>query len=435
MAKEDTVGKWYHFGRWVESLLAASCWLVYRNSDTFRRMGFYFITDAKDLDGHFLFLKNDLEKLSDFVRGKLTSDHKWFEQFFGWCDGKAGELAALEGGHELEIFFKRYTECLSCSLMVEFVDHAMQEYLEALGEKTGVTAAEAMNLMRPYKKTELMEYQDELRGLKEEMIVAFVRNHKWIGTHGFGGEPLNEERVMKEIVLSRGDRDSGQNLKVPAGYEYLVEVGSKLAYYRTYLVEKADRVAYSHWPVIKELAEKQGLSWDDVNLLTHVELIELTKTGELPVGWEKRREGFGVNNINGEVVVVAGDEMRRELRDSMEEIKTEGIEEIKGMTARGGRVKGVVRVVERAADIGKLNEGEILVAPETTPDYVVGMKMAGAIVTNQGGITSHAAIVSRELGVPCVIGTKIATQVLKDGDLVEVDADKGVVKIIKRAGR
>jgi pyruvate,water dikinase len=60
------------------------------------------------------------------------------------------------------------------------------------------------------------------------------------------------------------------------------------------------------------------------------------------------------------------------------------------------------------------------------------MKIAGAIITNQGGITSHAAITSREMKIPCIIGTKIATKVLKDGDLVEVDANRGVVKIIKR---
>ena len=67
----------------------------------------------------------------------------------------------------------------------------------------------------------------------------------------------------------------------------------------------------------------------------------------------------------------------------------------------------------------------------TTPDFVPAMKKAAAIVTEQGGITSHAAIVSRELGVPCVIGTKIATRVLKDGDLVEVDANKGIVRKVE----
>jgi len=69
----------------------------------------------------------------------------------------------------------------------------------------------------------------------------------------------------------------------------------------------------------------------------------------------------------------------------------------------------------------------------TRPEYTGIMKKAKAIVTDEGGITCHAAIVAREMKKPCIIGTKVATQVLHDGDLVEVDADRGVVKILKRA--
>lgn len=78
-------------------------------------------------------------------------------------------------------------------------------------------------------------------------------------------------------------------------------------------------------------------------------------------------------------------------------------------------------------------EGEILVTGMTRPEYVPLMKKAAAIVTDEGGITCHAAIVSRELKKPCIIGTKIATQVLNDGDLVEVDAERGVVRVLERA--
>ena len=81
----------------------------------------------------------------------------------------------------------------------------------------------------------------------------------------------------------------------------------------------------------------------------------------------------------------------------------------------------------------KMNDGDILVSIATDPDIVPAMKKAAAFVTEQGGVTSHAAIVAREMGKPCVIGTKIATRVLKDGDYVEVDATKGVVKIISKA--
>ncbi len=67
----------------------------------------------------------------------------------------------------------------------------------------------------------------------------------------------------------------------------------------------------------------------------------------------------------------------------------------------------------------------------THPEFLVLMKKASAVITDEGGITCHAAIVAREMGKPCVIGTKIATKVLKDGDLVEVNADKGIVKRVK----
>ncbi len=68
----------------------------------------------------------------------------------------------------------------------------------------------------------------------------------------------------------------------------------------------------------------------------------------------------------------------------------------------------------------------------TTPEMVPVMKRAAAFVTDEGGITCHAAIVSREMKKPCIIGTKIATKVLKDGDLVEVDANRGIVRILER---
>jgi pyruvate,water dikinase len=79
----------------------------------------------------------------------------------------------------------------------------------------------------------------------------------------------------------------------------------------------------------------------------------------------------------------------------------------------------------------KMKKGDILISPATNPNLMPAISKAGAMVTDEGGITSHAAIVSRELKIPCIIGTKIATQVLKDGDLVEVDANKGIVRIIK----
>jgi phosphohistidine swiveling domain-containing protein len=110
--------------------------------------------------------------------------------------------------------------------------------------------------------------------------------------------------------------------------------------------------------------------------------------------------------------------------------KSEQAESFKGVVSYPGKVTGIVKIVLEKTDFAKFQDDDILVAQFTTPDYVPLMKKAKAIITNDGGITCHAAIISRELKKPCVVGTKIATKVLKDGDMVQVDADKGIVKIL-----
>jgi len=116
-----------------------------------------------------------------------------------------------------------------------------------------------------------------------------------------------------------------------------------------------------------------------------------------------------------------------------EEVLPVGISDFKGETASPGIARGKVRILLLKDQLNDLQEGEILVTTMTTPDFVPAMKKAVAFVTDEGGITCHAAIISREMNKPCIIGTKIATKVLHDGDEVEVDTDKGIVKILKKA--
>lgn len=101
---------------------------------------------------------------------------------------------------------------------------------------------------------------------------------------------------------------------------------------------------------------------------------------------------------------------------------------VKGFPANKGLVRGKAKVILSPKDFSKLEKGDILITTMTSVDFIPLMQKAAAFVTNEGGIASHASIVSREMGKPCIIGTKIATKVFKDGDLVEVDADKGVVR-------
>ena len=113
-------------------------------------------------------------------------------------------------------------------------------------------------------------------------------------------------------------------------------------------------------------------------------------------------------------------------------LKEENVSELKGQTAYKGKVVGRVRVILDPKKVNDFSEGDILVTGMTRPEYLSLVKKSVAFVTDAGGVLSHAAITARELQKPCVIGTNQATKVLKDGDLVEVDADNGVVRILER---
>jgi pyruvate,water dikinase len=100
---------------------------------------------------------------------------------------------------------------------------------------------------------------------------------------------------------------------------------------------------------------------------------------------------------------------------------------LSGEKASPGIASGPARIVPHASDIDRMKEGDVLVTDMTTPDFVPAMKMAVAIVTNRGGRTAHAAIVSRELGIPCVVGTEKATHILKNGQIITVDGSHGKI--------
>ncbi|MBI5036234.1 hypothetical protein HZC09_02730 [Candidatus Micrarchaeota archaeon] len=108
------------------------------------------------------------------------------------------------------------------------------------------------------------------------------------------------------------------------------------------------------------------------------------------------------------------------------------VNEVKGVSAYPGKAVGTARVVLDVEEVDKVKHGDILVTKNTTPSFILAMKRSAAIVTDEGGITCHAAIVSRELGIPCIIGTKAGTALIPDGSKIEVDATGGTVRIIEK---
>ena len=127
------------------------------------------------------------------------------------------------------------------------------------------------------------------------------------------------------------------------------------------------------------------------------------------------------------VIGKEAEKIYEELQES--EIKEQN--ELKGQSAFKGKVRGTVCVVQTQEELKKIKQGVILVTPMTSVTYVPYLEKVAAIVTDEGGIICHAASIAREMRIPAIIGTKIATKILKDGDLVEVDAEKGIVRKIQ----
>jgi len=184
--------------------------------------------------------------------------------------------------------------------------------------------------------------------------------------------------------------------------------------------------------VYVKVADYLGPEWVEKQALTDDQIIEVAKMGakiEEHYGWPQDIE-WAYDKDDGKLYIVQS----RPVTTLKEEVRGEEVEEaeeaeviLKGLGASPGVGAGRVVIIFDASEIDKVKEGDILVTTMTNPDMVPAMKRAAAIVTDEGGRTSHAAIVSRELGIPCVVGTKEATKKLKTGDYVTVDGTRGVV--------
>ena len=146
---------------------------------------------------------------------------------------------------------------------------------------------------------------------------------------------------------------------------------------------------------------------------------------------EKRAKNYFYTN-NKLYVDKTKEEMQELLKLRFEDNANLAVQHFRGRVAYAGKARGNVRRIINCKNAIPLIKGEIIVTSMTTPDFLPLIKEASAIITDEGGITCHAAIISREFKIPCIIGTRIATSLLKDNDLIDVDAVAGKITLIRR---
>ena len=179
------------------------------------------------------------------------------------------------------------------------------------------------------------------------------------------------------------------------------------------------------------MADRFGISLKYLAHLTQAEILSLFSGEDYDLVEVKKRYDKGFSLLVEDSKSVCKHGLDIDLLDSVGfklPKKQEGVGELKGVCASKGKVSGRVVIVHTIHDILKVKKGDVLVAFTTHSDYLPAMQLASAIVTQEGGLLSHAAIVSRELKIPCVVSVKGVMDTLCLGEMVEVDADKGVVK-------
>lgn len=177
-------------------------------------------------------------------------------------------------------------------------------------------------------------------------------------------------------------------------------------------------------PVFEEIGKRFGLSVDDVKFLKPIEIISLLNGENLNIS------SLISNRQNCYFLFQEGKFVLKENESYV--IDEEVDNELKGRGTFSAFYRGKVKIVKTIEDIEKMDYGDIMVSRMTTPDLITeGVKKAGAIITDEGGVTCHAAVLSREFNIPALIGTSNATKLLKDGDMVEVDTDKGIANKVQ----
>jgi phosphohistidine swiveling domain-containing protein len=261
----------------------------------------------------------------------------------------------------------------------------------------------------------------------DHALHGLVEKYGWFG--GIEGEePYDKNHYEREILSSSQERPAVTDVDVSDEARELGQLIGKLSNIRFWCRYHGMSIRYC----IKLCLEELGRRWKkpDMLYLTVPEACSAKDTDYERV-IRARKQGYVATFVGGEPTLFTGTEMEPYLEKVKEHIQD--VEEFSGRPAYPGLVRGTARIVSFTSDdyheqVEQFRQGEVLVTGMTRPQIAHLCNKASAIITDEGGITSHAATIAREFRIPCVIGTHIATKVLRTGDTIEVDAAKGSIR-------
>lgn len=244
------------------------------------------------------------------------------------------------------------------------------------------------------------ELKKELREILERPRKAKIALNAIFKKYNFPKELVAKIRALQDLIYLRDKRK-----------EFLTKTH--------FLMEK----------LLDEISRREKIDKELLRWLPTEELISLVLCHKFELKKIKERIRYSaVLCIHGKDKIFYKERAKKYF--DLTRLNGNSLREIKGVCACSGKVKARAKIILTAKDGYLLKRGEILVTTMTTVDFTPIIKKAAGIITDEGGLTSHAAVISREFKIPCVVGTRIATKKINDGDLVEMDAGNGSIKKI-----
>ena len=290
--------------------------------------------------------------------------------------------------------------------------------------------------------------------ISKKKIEAHLKKFAFVNKYYFWGEGFTfkeikkrikdlakkgEEKIVKEIKSFKPAAFNLKKYSLPKEIKEVIKGFRKMAYSIDFADEATNYYTYHLKSLFNEMAQRLKISYTELVSMRFEEIQLSFKKHSLVVSRQELQQRYKDHALifaKDKVYILSGQELKKYRK---KELKKEKIKEVKGLKGtvafKGGKVKGTVHIIDTNEKVKLFKKGEVLVTQMTNPTFIPAMEKAVAIITDEGGLLCHAAIVSRELKVPCVIGTKIATKVLKNGDLIEVDANVGVIKILSKRSR
>jgi phosphohistidine swiveling domain-containing protein len=459
----------YHYlGLWKQDLFSGhfwhDCWVpelieqLHLKAEEVGSFGFR--------GGHYLIKKSMLASFKEQIKEKiLDKDEAFFKNVVSVANSIY--LPAAEVGESiqnaeptLENFqkFAQYAKKINFlwALGAGHFIEAAEELLQESVVKESFPADRVLDII-PKLITPLSARHEELTLLQKEVegktldeiksdsvllekLNDHVKRYRWIEIFNFIGQPLTLERLYEEVSHMKASHTEMPPLaiEIPTELRWRAECLSNCGYVKQTGAEYFNIYSEKVIPFLQKVASAIGVTYSEMMSLNVFEVEDALRkevtAEELKTRAKKRQDNGNiwciVSKVGGGVIFTEDPEDIKYIEEAVVPKVDKDAKEIRGTIGNPGTYTGPARIIMNTPDFGKMQAGDVLVSTMTTPDFIVLMQKSGAIVTDIGGLLCHAAIVSREMNKPCVIGTKFATQMLKDGDMVEVDANKGIVRII-----